>query len=324
MKKFYQIDEFFPAAGDQRFSLSEQSPLDQVTYNIFTADDFSDAAIYDYGERKCLFPETETPLSTFYSRFARWKAQRGKDIAAAFGAMRTAYKPLDNYSMSENHTGNDTLLHTPDGWKKESIQTPTNWTEQSTESYTGYKEKETFKPETKDTETESFLNYKERETQRPDGWVTESTELQGDNGSISQNKIVPFNGTDPELVSETVNENKSKNTEAQKGTFTTDREREGLKQIKTAHEGKEDRERSKEGLITHKRTQNGTFNTSEEQHGTMEDKTTYNSTLERSGNIGTVTSQMMAEQELKLREKQFIRDILAEFFNMISVYAPEV
>ena len=50
MKKLYQIDEFFPAEGDQRFSLSAESPLDQVTYNIFSADDFADAAIYEYGE----------------------------------------------------------------------------------------------------------------------------------------------------------------------------------------------------------------------------------------------------------------------------------
>lgn len=324
MKKWYKIDEFYPAAGDQRFSFSAESPLDQVTYNIFTADDFTDAAIYDYGERSCLFPETSTPLANFYSRFARWKAQRGADIAAAFGAIRTKYKPLENYNMEEKHTGSDTRTTTPDGWKKESKQTPTNWTDTTTESFVGYKEKELVKPDLKKTETESYTGYKESEIQKPDGWVKESTGLIGDNGSSVKNKVVPYNGTASELASETISDSKNKNTEAQKGTFETDRTKEGLKQVKTAEEGNESRERSKEGLAISKHTQDGTFETSEEQLGTLEDKTEYNTTLERSGNIGTTTAQMMAEQELKLREKQFIRDILAEFFNLISTYVLEV
>ena len=47
---------------------------------------------------------------------------------------------------------------------------------------------------------------------------------------------------------------------------------------------------------------------------------TYNTTLTRAGNIGTVTSQMMADQELNLRMKQFVRDVIREFFDIVSVY----
>lgn len=320
MKKFYKVEDFFPAEGDQRFSLSEESPLDNVTYNVFTADDFTDAAIYDYGERLFLAPETTTPLASFYGRFARWKAQRGKDIAAAFGALRKKYNPLENYKMIETHTGDDTKLQTPSNWKKETVQTPDGWQEKDFESYNGYKEKETFKPDTTRTETESYPGYKESEKQSPDGWTKETTELIGDNAGNVVNKIVPFNNSTPQVISETTTENKAKSSEAQKGTFTTSKEIEGLKIIKTADTGAEDREKTKEGIISRTHAQEGTYTTSEEQSGTFEDKTTYNTTLNRSGNIGVTTSQQMAASELDLRMKQFVRDVIREFFDTVTVY----
>lgn len=194
-KKFYQIDEFFPAAGDQRFSLSAESPLDQVTYNIFSADDFTDAAIYDYGERKCLFPETNDPLSAFYSRFARWKAQRGADIAAAFGALKMEYNPIENYSSTETKTGTETALKTPDEWVKTTertpditrteTQTPTNWEKTETQTPNQWQKTETQTPnqwqntnvqtpnQWQEQNTKSFTNYKETETKRPTDWQEE-------------------------------------------------------------------------------------------------------------------------------------------------------
>ena len=48
---------------------------------------------------------------------------------------------------------------------------------------------------------------------------------------------------------------------------------------------------------------------------------TYNTTLTRAGNIGTVTTQMMAESELTLRTKMFIHDVIKEFFDLVTVYA---
>lgn len=342
MKKPYIIEEFYPAEGDQRFSLTAENPLDQVSYTVFSADDFTDAAIYDYGERVCFFPETNTPLASFYARFARWKAQRGADIAAAYSVLRKSYNPLENYNMVENHTGTETGLKTPEDWIKESIQTPTNWkkatkqkpenwTDENIESYTDYKEKEVYKPVNRaSVETETFENYKEREVQKPDGWSKSTTELQDDNGGVQQNKVVPFNGSSALLVSETSNEAKTKSTEAQSGTYTTDKTREGIKQLKKVEQGSEENESTKEGVISNKRTQSGTYTTEEtqtgtykvtdEQKGTFEDQMTYDTQLTRSGNIGTTTSQMMANSELNLRTKQFVKDVLKEFFDFVSVY----
>lgn len=174
-KKFYKIEDFFPLEGDPRFSLSAESPLDEVTYNIFSADDFADAAIYDYGERSCLFPETDTPLASFYSRFSRWKAQRGADLAALYGATKQQYDPLTNYNSVEHKTGTETGLQTPNEWVKTTsrtpdltrteTQTPTNWTNTKTETPTNWQEQT----------VESYSAYKETETQKPANWTNTKT-----------------------------------------------------------------------------------------------------------------------------------------------------
>ena len=187
MKKFYQIDEFYPATGDERFSLSAESPLDSVTYNIFSADDFTDAAIYDYGERKFLCPETDTPLASFYARFARWKAQRGADIAAAFGALRAEYNPLHNYDSTEHKTGTETGLKTPTNWvqttertpdlNRTETQTPTQWQKTSVDTASDYHETTTETPGTGRgfSDTESYTGYRETETQTPTNWTKTTT-----------------------------------------------------------------------------------------------------------------------------------------------------
>lgn len=303
-KKFYQIDEFFPAAGDQRFSLSAESPLDQVTYNIFSADDFADAAIYDYGERKCYFPETETPLSSFYSRFARWKAQRGADIAAAYGALRTKYKPLENYSMIEEHTGDDTTTKTPDDYKETTTHSVSN----------DYKLTDSQKP-TNWKETKDFSvsqDYKETDSQKPNTW-TVTRETQGpdaDNASSTQNQIIPFNGSDFGNVSKSTTYTAHHEKEATTGIYDTEH----------TQTGKRTEELTRTGTFDTEHTQTGSASDEKAISGTMEDKTEYNSKLERSGNIGTTTSQMMAGSELDLRSRQFVRDVIAEFFDLVSVY----
>ena len=347
-KKFYQIDEFFPAAGDERFSLTAESPLDQVTYNIFSADDFTDAAIYEYGERKCLFPETETPLATFHSRFARWKAQRGADIAAAFGALKTAYKPLENYSMVEEHTGTDTTVKAPDNYKETTTHSvsndykvtdeekPTNWKETKDFKVSqDYKESDTQKP-TNWKETKDFSvsqDYKETDTQVPDEWKTtnQTAGVENDNASATTNQIIPINGNDY------ANVNKSKTVETRKveesisGTFATEHTQEGTRTEETETSGTFATEHTQTGTKTEEISTSGTYarehtqtgSSSEEKTitGIIEDETTYDTTLTRAGNIGLTTSQQMLLSELDARKRQFVHDVILEFFNLVSVYA---
>ena len=389
MKKLYQIDEFFPAEGDQRFSLSAESPLDQVTYNIFSADDFADAAIYDYGERKCLFPETKTPLSSFYARFARWKAQRGADIAAAFGTLQAEYNPLQNYDSTETHTGTETGLKTPTNWKDTTVhsvsqdyketesQKPTNWTETIEHSVSqDYKETESQIPTNwEETVTHAVSqDYKETESQKPTNWKETKKTMGASsdaNSSGTENRIIPFNATDFASVSQTIEQHSfdeevgrtgtydtehtqtgtKSETKAQTGTFDVERTQEGTKTEEktqsgtfdvektqtgkrtdeTTQSGTFDTERTQTGTKTDERTQSGTFDTERTQtgtrtdettqSGTFEDKMTYNTVVKKSGNIGVTTSQQMAQSELTLRATQFVRDVIREFFDIVSVYA---
>ena len=381
-KKFYQIDEFYPAAGDPRFSLSAESPLDQVTYNIFSYEDFTDAAIYDYGERKCLFPETNDPMAAFYVRFSRWKAQRGADIAAAFGTLKMEYNPIENYNSIEKKTGTETALKTPDEWvkttertpdttttetqtptnwqktetqtpnqwQKTETQTPNQWQEQNTKSFTNYKETETKRPTNWQEEVENtYTNFHETETQTPTSWKKETKSTDPLNPSEDFNKVVPFNGSTNETVSATLHF--INDTEEQKGTFETDRTTTGSKaETKTTSgtfatdlekTGTETDTKTQSGTYTTTETQNGTYvttdaqtgtyetqtvesgtdTTTETQEGTFEDKMTYNTTLTRSGNIGVTTSQQMARSEwFDLRRNQFVKEVLREFFDNVSVY----
>ena len=368
MKKFYTIEDFYPAEGDQRFSLIETSPLDSVSYTVFTADDFTDAAIYDYGERKCLFPETDTPLASFYGRFARWKAQRGKDIAAAFSALRTVYQPLDNYSMEEKKTGTETELKTPDEWKsttehsvsqdyKETeTQKPDDWISSTEHSVSqDFKETESQKPtnwkNTKDFKVSQ--DYKETDTDKPTDWMEEkqTNGNAGDNNTTTTNSVVPFNASDYVAINKSSTDNTFREKTERTGTYTKEHTQEGTRTEETSQSGTFDTEKTQTGTKTDATEQSGTYAIEKtqtgtktdsteqsgtyavektqtgkkidatEQSGTFEDKMTYNTTLTRSGNIGTVTSQMMAEQELDLRMKQFVRDVIKEFFDLVSVYA---
>ena len=450
MKKFYQIDEFFPATGDERFSLSAESPLDEVTYNIFTADDFTDAAIYDYGERKFLCPETDTPLASFHARFSRWKAQRGADIAAAFGALRMEYDPIQNYKSVETKSGTETALKTPDEWvttvertpdlTRTETQTPSGWTKTTTDSATNYHETTTETPGLNRgySETESFTNYHETETQTPtnwkestvegvgqngyheietqtptdwtettiagvgeDGykesdlqtptnWKETTTKVKADNEVEAESSIYAFNSatavptgksvaktneeTDVERTGTYLTEHEIEGTKetsvTRSGSFETDKEITGSKEIEVSHTGTFETDKeitgSKETEVSHTgtfetdlertgtktiaRTETGTLEsdktitgtkTSEEvqsgtfetgttetgtdttttsQAGTFEDKMTYDTTLTRAGNIGVTTSQQMINSELDLRARQFVREVIREFFDLVTVY----
>lgn len=365
MKKLYNVEDFFPAAGDQRFSLSAESPLDNVTYNIFTADDFTDAAIYDYGERKFYCPETDTPLASFYARFARWKAQRGVDIAAAYGALRAKYNPLFNYDSTETKTGTETGLKTPTDWiqttertpdlTRTQTDTPTQWQKTIVDSASDYHETTTETPGTGRgySDTESFTNYHETETQTPtdwietvtqtpDDWAETTTGLKADNTASSKSSVFAFNsaGTDGVPVGITEADNNTlttvertgtfDTTKEQAGTFETDKEFTGTKTVQHSETGTLTNDTTITGTKTATETQSGTYETETtetgtdtttvEQAGTFEDKMTYNTTLKRSGNIGVTSSEQLINSELDLRARQYVREVIREFFDLVTVY----
>lgn len=303
-KKWYKIEDIYPASGDLRFALSAESPLDQVTYNVFSSDDFTDAAVYEYGERSICIPETPTPLVTLYARFARWKAQRGPDIAAAYGALRSEYKPLENYSMVENHTGNDTGLKTPTNWKETTTHSVSNdYKVVDSEKPTNWKESKEFS---------ASNDYKETDTQKPNQWkvTNETIGTENDNASATTNQIIPFNGSDFANVNKSKSVDTHRVQESTSGEFATEHTLEGTRKEELSTTGQYDREHTQTGSSTDEKATTGTF----------EDKMTYNSTLTRKGNIGVTTSQQMLLSELDARTRQFVREVIREFFDLVSAY----
>ena len=389
MKRLYQVDEFFPAAGDERFTLSVT--IGEDTESVFTAAMFADAAIYDYGERKILLPETGTPLDLFYGRFTNWKNMRSADIAKAYEAFYSEYDPIQNYNSEEKKTGTDTGLKTPTNWKetkdfkvsqdykvvdsqkptewKETIehsvsndykevdsQKPTNWKETKDFKVSqDYKETESQKPnqwkETKDFKVSQ--DYKETDSEKPTNWKEEHETIgnTGDNNETTTNSIIPFNASSMQDVSQSSTDKSfrestersgtydrehtqtgTKTEELSKsGTFDTEHTQTGTRTEETSTSGTYDTEHTQTGTKTEEKTTSGTFNTehtqtgtrTEEtaQTGTFEDKMTYNTTITKKGNIGVTTSQQMIESELELRRYQFVRNVIKEFFDMVTVYA---
>lgn len=82
------------------------------------------------------------------------------------------YDPIENYSMTETHTGNDTILDTPNQWQKTNVKTPNQWkTTIDHKASQDYKETETQTPTDWESETvHSNTDYHETVTQTPDDW----------------------------------------------------------------------------------------------------------------------------------------------------------
>ena len=368
MKKLYQIEEFFPAAGDSRFKIDVT--VDEDTLHVVTPDQFKDAALYDYGERSFLCFENDVPLTAFYNRFSAWFSQREYDITKEFEALRTEYKPLENYNSVEEKTGTETGLQTPTNWKETKdfkvsqdykttdSQKPNNWKETVDHKVSqDYKETDTQKPtnwkETVDHKVSE--GYKETDSEKPSNWKetknTSGTDPVAANTSTSTNSIMPFNGSAFIDASKTTNVNAFNETtertgtfdhehtqtgtrtdeKTQSGTFDTEHTQTGTRTEETEHSGTYDVEHTQTGIKTDERSQTGTFDVEHTQTGTRteetaktgiyEDKMTYNTKLTRSGNIGVTTSQQMLLSEIDLRSRNYVRELIKEFFDLVTVYA---
>ena len=242
----------------------------------------------------------------------------GKNWTKEYAVLSAQYDPIENYSMEEKHTGNDTRLETPTNWKETTTekpgvngysetetQTPTNWKESRKETVgdDGYTETETQTPtnwKESRKETVGDDGYTETETQTPTDWEKTIESDKADNNVEGSTSLYAFNSSDPVPISKSETETDSKTTETQSGTYETKREISGEKDVDIERTGTYETKREIEG---EKITETG-------HTGTYEDKTTYNSTLTRSGNIGTVTAQDMIEQEIELWRWNFFRDVV--------------
>lgn len=214
------------------------------------------------------------------------------------------YNPIENYSMEEKHTGNDTQLKTPTNWKTSTDHKVSQ----------DYKEVDSQKPtnwkETLDHKVSE--GFKEVDSQKPSTWK-KTTETEGtpdsDNSSVTMNDVIPYNGTDFAHVAKSKTVNTSKIAETQSGTFDVEHTQTGTRTEEKTQSGTFDTEHTQTGTRTEETTQSGTF----------EDKTTYNSTLTRAGNIGTTTSQMMAQSEINLWQWLYFEDVFKDIDNILTI-----
>lgn len=212
-------------------------------------------------------------ISSIYAIYQN-KWQRLWDIQSA------EYNPIENYSMTEIHSGSDTKTDTPTNWKDTETKTPTNW------------------KETKEHKT-GLNGYSETETQTPEEWVRTTESLQADNESNTESAIYPFNSTDPVPTTKMTTDIKNKNTESQEGTYETKKEI--------------------EGSLIDETSQTGTFKTETEKSGTYESETVYDTTLTRSGNIGVTTSQQMIQSEIDLWQWNYFKSVFKDLDEILTL-----
>ena len=242
---------------------------------------------------------------------------------------QSEYNPLENYRMVEEHTGNDTGLDTPTNWKETETQTPTNWKETTDHKVSNdYKETESQKPtnwtettehsvsqDFKETESQKPTNwtettehsvsndYKESDTEKPTNWkkTTESA-MDGStypNESNSVTKVVPFNGSGAETVTENENTSRNKVEETQGGTYAHEHTQTGTKTEEKTQTGTFDTERTQTGTRTEEKTQSGTFDTERTQTGTKTEEKT------QSGTFDTERTQTGTRTEEKTQSGTF-------------------
>lgn len=257
--------------------------------------------ITNYGER-LISPLTNTCLDTAGKLTAAKQTLLatalvnlfGKNWTKEYAVLSAQYDPIENYSMEEKHTGNDTRLETPTNWKETTTEKP---------GADGYSETETQTPTNwieSRKETVGNDGYTETETQTPTNWEKTIESDKSDNDVEGSTSLYAFNSSDPVPISKSETQTDSKIVETQSGTYETKREISGEKDVDIERTGTYETKREIEG---EKITETG-------HTGTYEDKTTYNSTLTRSGNIGVTTSQQMIEQEINLWKWNYFRDVV--------------
>lgn len=257
--------------------------------------------ITNYGER-LISPLTNTCLDTTGKLTAAKQTLLATAIVNLFGknwtkeyaVLSAQYDPIENYSMEEKHTGNDTRLETPTNWKETTTEKPgvNGYSETETQTPTNWKESR--------KETVGDDGYTETETQTPTDWEKTIESDKADNDVEGSTSLYAFNSSDPVPISKSETQTDSKSVETQTGTYETKKEISGEKDVDIERTGTYETKREIEG---EKITETG-------HTGTYEDKTTYNSTLTRSGNIGTVTAQDMIEQEIELWRWNFFQDVV--------------
>lgn len=214
------------------------------------------------------------------------------------------FNPIENYSMTERHTGTDTDLDTPTLWQETEVQTPnqwkdtiehkasndyketetqtpTNWQNQTVHSNTDYHETETKTPTDWQNETvHSFDHYAETNTDTPTNWTKTTESDKADNISETGTSVYGFNSTDPVPSAKTKTELDSKTTEEQEGTYERKKEISGTSTDTNTQSGTFETDLAVTGSKTDTTTQSGSYATTKELDGSLIDEHTQSGTFQ--------------------------------------------
>ena len=225
----------------------------------------------------------------------------GKQWEKLYATLSAQYNPIENYNMTEKHTGSDTLTDTPKNWNKETT-TDNNQTETVTDTPTDWQ---------KETKTDN--NQTETVTDTPTNWKTTTSRDGEDNKVVENATTYGFNSSTPVPKDgmETVTDERTE--EEQSGTYEKE----------TTHDGDITVTEEQKGTYEKETTHDGDIVVTEKQTGTYEKETVYDTTTERSGNIGVTTNQAMLQAEVDLWKlwnfTDFIYSTLDEVLTL-SVY----
>lgn len=350
-KKFQKIADFLDVPDKDLYTFNAESPVDGKIYTIWNQADFFALTEIDHAEKSMLMPEIletdEQKQAYFKAVYDAWINRNGSYIAAQFGTLLSRYNPIENYDSKEEHSGIDLAVKTPKNWKETTEHSvsadyketesrkPNQWKETTDFKVSqDYKETESKKPnQWKDTTTHSASNdYKTTDSQKPTTWekTTETAGTDSNNMVATQNKIIPYNGSDFANVSRTETGTASKIKETQSGTFDTEHTMTGSTTDEKTTSGTFDTEHTQTGTRTEETTTSGTFDTEHTQTGTKKEEKSQTGTFEDSfehgeviykhGNIGIKSVQALIQETLDLYKHDFIRKWINEFYDSCSVY----
>ena len=322
-KTFYKIEDFIDTS-DADFALTGTSPLDaeNTSVTMCNSSDVLNEINDSFGERSIYVKETKTPFVSFKALWARWRTRRGDMLAAAWEALHSEYRPLENYDRIES--GSDTKEITP----AETTRTLTP--AETTNTITPAETTNTITPA--ETTTTDTITSPGKTSVRADSVnafnsgtaVATTGSTVTENGSTTSALTVQHGGTESLDVDTAGSE---AITVQQAGTESLDVDTAGSEAITVQQAGTEsldvDTAGSEAITVQHAGSEAitvqhaGSEKLEVDEKG--EEKTTYGHRVR--GNIGVTTSQQMAESELALREKDFVYNAIREFIQLYTVYA---
>lgn len=285
----------------------EEDPTAGVYHYILLTDStVRNILMVKYGER--IFNDYDRDsediddlLENYKQTWRCWISSRDAQIGPLMYALALKYNPIENYRSSEIKLGTikDNTSQTLEFTDRKDIETDDSYTEHS---YTGYKETEKIDETTTTGYGSGNTAYKETYVNAEQ---TRTSKISADDATdfVNSSQDIDSQHTDSKTIENDISNSRQTgqngNTKEITGSW------------KDAHGIPEDGQGHVLQKVGVETTRNG---------GQRED----NYTIEKYGNIGTVSTQQMLESSLDLAKKSIVYMMLQEFVEMYTYISEEV